>query len=116
MTEDAWDHALGGMHALVWEEGRLVGHGAVVQRRLLYDGRAMRTGYVEGIGVRADRRRPGYGGAIMAALERIVRGGYELGALGATDYGREALRGARLEALAGGELGAQSGWSRPNRA
>jgi aminoglycoside 2'-N-acetyltransferase I len=29
-----WEHALGGIHALAWDEGELVGHGAVVQRRL----------------------------------------------------------------------------------
>ncbi len=87
MTEDAWEHALGGIHALVWEEGRLVGHGSVVQRRLLYDGRALRTGYIEDVAVIADRRRRGHADAIMAALERIVRSAYELGALGATDDG-----------------------------
>jgi aminoglycoside 2'-N-acetyltransferase I len=46
---------------------------------------AMRTGYVEGVGVRADRRRRGLGGAMMNALEGIIRGGYVAGALGATD-------------------------------
>lgn len=87
MTGDAWEHALGGMHALAWEDGQLVGHGSVVQRRLLYGGQALRTGYVEGVAVRADRRRRGYGGAVMEALERVVRGGYDLGALGASDAG-----------------------------
>ncbi len=87
MTEDDWEHALGGMHALAWEAGRLVAHGSVVQRRLLYGGRALRTGYVEAVAVRADRRRRGYGGAIMEALERVVRGAYDLGALGASDAG-----------------------------
>ncbi|MBB1254828.1 aminoglycoside 2'-N-acetyltransferase, partial [Streptomyces sp. OF3] len=46
-----WEHGLGGMHALVWEEGELVAHGSVVQRRLLHEGRALRTGYVEGVAV-----------------------------------------------------------------
>jgi aminoglycoside 2'-N-acetyltransferase I len=57
----------------------------VVQRRLLHGGRALRTGYVEGVGVRADRRRRGHAGALMEALERVIRGAYDLGALGATD-------------------------------
>jgi aminoglycoside 2'-N-acetyltransferase I len=83
--EHDWEHALGGMHALVWEDGELVGHASVVQRRLLHGGRALRAGYVEGVGVRADRRRRGHGAAMMAALERVIRGAYELGALGATD-------------------------------
>jgi aminoglycoside 2'-N-acetyltransferase I len=37
--------------------------------------------------VRADRQRRGHGGALMAAVERVVRGAYDLGALGATDEG-----------------------------
>ena len=60
--EHDWEHSLGGVHALVWEGDAVVGHAAVVQRRLLHGGRALRAGYVEGVGVRADRRRHGYGG------------------------------------------------------
>jgi len=89
MTDEDWEHALGGIHALAWEDGELIGHASVVQRRLLHGGRALRTGYVEGVGVRADRRRRGVGGALMDAIERVVRSAYDLGALGATD---EALR------------------------
>jgi aminoglycoside 2'-N-acetyltransferase I len=85
MTDHDWEHALGGVHALVWEGAELIGHASVIQRRLLNGGRAWRTGYVEGVGVRADRRGRGHGAAMMDALERVVRGGYELGALGATD-------------------------------
>jgi aminoglycoside 2'-N-acetyltransferase I len=85
MSEDDWEHALGGIHALAWEGDELIGHASVVQRRLLHGERALRTGYVEGVGVRADRRRRGVGGALMDALERVLRGAYELGALGATD-------------------------------
>lgn len=40
-------------------------------RRLLHDGRALRTGYVEGIAIRADRCRRGHSAVIMAALERV---------------------------------------------
>jgi aminoglycoside 2'-N-acetyltransferase I len=85
MTDHDWDHALGGVHALVWEGDELIGHASVVQRRLLHGGRALRTGYVEGVGVRADRRRRGHGAMMMEALERVVRGAYELGALSAAD-------------------------------
>ncbi len=94
MTDEDWEHGLGGMHALVWEDGRVIGHASVVQRRLLHGGRALRTGYVECVAVRADRRRRGHGGAMMEALERVIRGAYELGALGASDEGA-ALYAAR---------------------
>jgi aminoglycoside 2'-N-acetyltransferase I len=93
MTDHNWEHALGGVHALVWEDGELVGHASVVQRRLLHRERALRTGYVEGMAVRADRRRRGHGTAMMAALERVIRGAHEIGALGATEMG-EALYAA----------------------
>src|SRR4051812_26166579 len=92
--DDDWEHSLGGVHALAFEDGALVGHGAVVQRRLLHGGRALRAGYVEGVGVLASHRRRGHGGALMAALERVVHGAYDLGALGATDQAA-ALYGAR---------------------
>ncbi|MEU8566888.1 GNAT family N-acetyltransferase [Streptomyces pathocidini] len=84
-TETDWDHTLGGVHATVWEGEELIGHGAVVQRRLLHAGRALRTGYVEGVAVRSDRRGQGHGSAVMAALERVVRRAYELGALSVAD-------------------------------
>ena len=98
MTDDDWEHALGGVHALVWEGHQLIGHASVIQRRLLHRGRALRAGYVEGVGVRADRRGRGHGAAMMKALERVVRGAYDLGALGATDVaaGFYAARGWKL--------------------
>jgi aminoglycoside 2'-N-acetyltransferase I len=85
LTDADWEHGLGGIHALAWEDGELVGHASVIQRRLLHGGRALRTGYVECVGVRADRRRRGIAGALMAELEGVIRGAYELGALGATE-------------------------------
>ncbi len=85
LTEHDWEHALGGMHALVRDGDELVGHASVIQRRLLHGGRALRAGYVEGVGVRAESRRQGHGSALMEALEDVVRSAYDLGALGATD-------------------------------
>ncbi len=92
-----WEHALGGIHALASEGDALIGHASIVQRRLMHGGRALRTGYVEGVGVRRDRRGRGIGGALMAPLERVLRGAYDLGALGATDMARGmyAARGWR---------------------
>lgn len=85
MTEEDWEHALGGIHAIAREDGRVVGHASLVMRRLLHRGRAWRTGYVEGVAVRRDRRRQGLGRALMAPLERLIHGSYDLGALGASD-------------------------------
>ena len=97
-SEHDWEHSLGGVHAFVCEGSEVVGHASVVQRRLLHGGRALRAGYVEAVGVRADRRRRGHAGAMMEALERVVRGAYDLGALGATDEAASlyAARGWKL--------------------
>ncbi len=97
-TEDDWDHTQGGMHALIWDGSELVGHAAVVQRRLLHNGRALRTGYLEGVAVRADHRKLGHGNALMDAMERVIRGAYELGALSSSDQAARfyATRGWKL--------------------
>ncbi len=86
-TDSDWEHALGGMHALVLDGEEVVGHAAVVQRRLVHAGRALRCGYVEAVAVRADVRRRGHGGTLMTAVGELLHGAYELGALGATDDG-----------------------------
>jgi aminoglycoside 2'-N-acetyltransferase I len=105
MTEEDWEHCLGGIHTVAYEGPELVGHASVVMRRLVHRGRALRTGYVEGVGVRADRRRRGHASAMMAPLERIIREGYEVGALGATDEAAAFYTG-RGWRLWGGPLGA----------
>lgn len=85
MTDEDWTHGLGGMHVVVLDGGAVVAHGSVVGRRMVHRGRVLRTGYLEGVAVRADRRGEGHGAAVFAELERVVRGGYEVGALAATD-------------------------------
>lgn len=87
-TDTDWEHALGGMHALILDHGALIAHAAVVQRRLLYRGAALRCGYIEGVAVREDRRGQGLAHALMDAAEQVVRGGYQLGALSASEQGR----------------------------
>ena len=94
-TDTDWDHALGGMHALVWHRGAIIAHGAVVQRRLVYRGTPLRCGYVEAVAVRQDWRGQGLAIAILDACEQVIRGGYQLGALSSSDRGRRlyTLRG-----------------------
>ena len=87
LTAEDWEHCLGGIHALAWEGDELVGHAAVVQRRIVHGGRALRAGYVEGVAVRADRRRQGLAGALMGDVEEIIRRAYDFGALGSSDEG-----------------------------
>ncbi|MFE2151703.1 GNAT family N-acetyltransferase [Streptomyces lavendulae] len=92
-ADEDFEHALGGVHALVHRDGSLVAHGSVVQRRVLHRGRALRTGYVEAVAVRPDLRRAGLGGAVMAALEGVIGRAYVLGALSASEAGAALYAG-----------------------
>jgi aminoglycoside 2'-N-acetyltransferase I len=60
----------------------------VVQRRLIYRGTALRCGYVEAVAVREDWRGQGLAHALMDAVEQVVRGAYQLGALSSSEAGR----------------------------
>jgi len=87
-TDADWEHALGGMHALITHRGALLAHAAVVQRQLLYRGTALRCGYVEAVAVREDWRGQGLAGALMDAVEQVIRGAHQIGALSASELGR----------------------------
>jgi aminoglycoside 2'-N-acetyltransferase I len=87
-TAADWEHCLGGMHALICRHGAIIAHGAVVQRRLIYHGTALRCGYVEAIAVREDFRGQGLATAVLDAVEQVIRGAYQLGALSASEAGR----------------------------
>ncbi|MEV7994604.1 aminoglycoside 2'-N-acetyltransferase [Streptomyces sp. NPDC086077] len=96
-----WDHALGGMHALVHDERGLAAHGAVVMRRVRHGQRWLRVGYVEAVAVRHDVRRTGLGGAVMAALEGIITRAYAMGALSASDDGARLYEARGWQAWGG---------------
>lgn len=91
-TDADWEHALGGMHAVIVHRGALVAHGAVVQRRLLNGDIALRCGYIEAVAVQADWRGRGLGNAVMDALEQVIRGAYQVGALSASAAGATLYR------------------------
>jgi aminoglycoside 2'-N-acetyltransferase I len=80
-TEDDWRHTLGGTHLLVVEERQIVAHAAVVGRALRNRDRPLRTGYVEGVATRHDRRQRGLARLVMQAAGRIIQERYQLGAL-----------------------------------
>src|SRR5262249_11977229 len=109
LSEEDWVHALGGIHVLAEADGRIVAHGSVVERELQAGGRPLRTGYVEAVAAVRDARGRGYGTAVMEEIGAIIRGGYELGALGtgATHFyerlGWRAWPGPLAVRSAGGE-------------
>lgn len=92
-SDDDWDHSLGGIHAWIRDGSGLLAHGSVIQRRVVHLGRSYRIGYVEAVAVRADRRREGLGGRIMAELEKVVDGAYAFGALSASAAGAALYAG-----------------------
>ncbi|MFD7340103.1 GNAT family N-acetyltransferase [Streptomyces violascens] len=100
-NDEDWDHGLGGLHALVHHDGELAAHGSVVMRRVLHAGRSYRIGYVEAVAVRADLRRRGLGGLVMADLERVIQGAYAFGALSASDAGAPLYRARGWQAWQG---------------
>ena len=85
LTDDDWDHCLGGLHALARQDGVLVGHAALVQRRLLHQGRTLRAGYVEGLAVAESARRQGWATRLMAALEDVGRPAHDVLALASSN-------------------------------
>jgi aminoglycoside 2'-N-acetyltransferase I len=84
---DDWSHALGGVHVLATVDGDLAAHAAVVGRQVMVGDHTLRTGYVEAVATGAAWRRRGVGGRLMDPVERLVTGGFELGALAASDDG-----------------------------
>jgi aminoglycoside 2'-N-acetyltransferase I len=80
--EHDWEHTLGGTHVLALEGDEVVAHGAVVPRWLVAGERGSRSGYVEGVATRGDRRGRGLGTLVMREVGLVlVEEGYELGAL-----------------------------------
>lgn len=80
-SETDWTHACGGHHVLALEEDRILAHAAVVPRRLTAGDRPLRTGYVEAVATVAEARHRGVGSRAMGEIDRLVRTGFELGAL-----------------------------------
>ncbi len=81
-ADEDWEHALGGLHVLLDQDGEIVSHASVVERGLEIGGRPLRTGYVESVATDPDRQDQGYGTQVMAAATEHVRAAFELGALG----------------------------------
>jgi aminoglycoside 2'-N-acetyltransferase I len=86
-TEDDWQHALGGMHFLLEQDGRILSHAAVVQRELHVAGRPLRTGYVEAVATLPCHERRGHGASVTCAASEYIAAHFELGALATSSHG-----------------------------
>lgn len=91
-SESDWEHTLGGMHAIIAHRGTLLAHAAVVRRRLYCGDAALRCGYVEGVAVKEEWRGRGLGNAVLDAVEQVIRGAYQIGALSASGAGARLYR------------------------
>jgi aminoglycoside 2'-N-acetyltransferase I len=80
-SEDDWNHALGGWHAMVRSGDLPIAHAAAVERRIIVGDEVFRAGYVEAVAVAAGHRRRGLGTAVMSRVTDLIRAQFELGAL-----------------------------------
>lgn len=80
-SDDDWAHALGGVHAVVSEDGMPVSHAAVVPRTLVAAERRLSVGYVEAVASVKTVRHRGYASRAMAAIGEVITSTYDLGAL-----------------------------------
>lgn len=85
-TDDDFDHALGGWHAIAGDLAAPISHAAVVVRSLFVDTRELRTGYVEAVATLPSHRRTGLGSRVMAAIAGVIRSRFELGALSTGEH------------------------------
>jgi aminoglycoside 2'-N-acetyltransferase I len=85
--DDDWSHAQGGVHVLATVDGELVAHAALLVRHLSAGELSLRTGYVEAVATAVAWRCQGIASMVMAAVERLIVGGFELGALSASQQG-----------------------------
>ena len=81
LSDEDWDHALGGVHFVVEDGDEILAHASVVPRSLETSGRIWRTGYVEAVATRPDVQHRGHGTAVMRAAGEHIRQTYELGSL-----------------------------------
>jgi aminoglycoside 2'-N-acetyltransferase I len=72
---------------VVADGGAVVAHAAVVRRELHVDGRAIDTGYVEGVGTAPDRRGEGLGTLALREVDALIRRHHHLGALSTGEHG-----------------------------
>jgi aminoglycoside 2'-N-acetyltransferase I len=88
-----WEHARGGVHAIVVEKETVVAHAAVVPRAIEVDGKPYATGYVEAVASTSARQSEGMASLAMDAIATTLHTEYELGALSTGRHGFYARLG-----------------------
>lgn len=86
-SEDDWDHAVGGVHAILVADGVVLAHASVVSRSIRVDGRWYEAGYLEAVACDPDRHGHGLGSQVVDAVTDIIRDRDELGVLATGAHG-----------------------------
>ena len=104
-TDDDFDHALGGWHAIAGNLAAPIAHAAVVARSLFIDTRELRTGFVEAVATLPTHQRTGLGSRVMAAIADLIRDRFELGALSSGEHEADHANsfGVDIDAMANHE-------------
>ena len=79
--DENWDHAIGGVHFILSDDGTILAHASVVRRELETRERMWRTGFVEAVATRPDVQGRGHGTTVMRAAGEHINEAYELGSL-----------------------------------
>ncbi len=80
-SDEDWDHALGGVHFILEEDGVVAAHASVVERELHAGDHHLVAGYVEAVGTRKDSWGRGYGSVVMREVGEYIDKNFSLGAL-----------------------------------
>ena len=80
-SDDDWDHAVGGVHAVLVDDGEVLAHASVVSRSIRVDGRWFEAGYVEAVAADPELHGHGLGSQVVDAVTDIIRDRDELGVL-----------------------------------
>jgi aminoglycoside 2'-N-acetyltransferase I len=81
LSDTYWEDVGVGVHFVIEEDGEPVSQACVVELELHVEDRAIRTGYVEAVSTRSDRRSRGLATRLMGAVHEHIRSTFELGAL-----------------------------------
>jgi aminoglycoside 2'-N-acetyltransferase I len=110
LSDEDWEHALGGTHVIVEVDDLVVAHASVVPRRLELPDRALYTGYVEAVATHPAFQRRGYGAAVMPRIGGLIQTTYDIGALSTAipsfylNFGWERWRGMTFVNVPEGRL------------
>lgn len=85
--DEDWDHALGGQHVVLLDDGELVTHASVVERTVWIGERPFRTGYVEAVATAPAHQGRGCGTLAMRRIGELIVQHFELGALATGEHG-----------------------------